>query len=58
MNQQDTRTLKSILDAGEIILKSGGEVNRVEDTITRMCLAYGFLRADVFTITSSIVVTV
>lgn len=58
MNQQDTRTIKSILDAGEIILKSGGEVNRVEDTITRMCLAYGFLRADVFTITSSIVVTV
>ena len=58
MNPIDTRTIKSILDAGEIILKSGGEVNRVEDTITRMCLAYGFLRADVFTITSSIVVTV
>ena len=58
MTHKDTQTIKSILDAGEIILKSGGEVNRVEDTITRMCLAYGFLRADVFTITSSIVVTV
>ncbi len=46
------------LDIGELLLTSGAEVLRVEDTITRLCKAYGFARADVFTITSSIVLTV
>lgn len=55
---REDQLIRCILDAGELILKSGGEINRVEDTMTRMCMAYGFLRADVFTITSSIVVTV
>ena len=48
---RENRIIKCVLDAGELILKSGGEINRVEDTMTRMFLAYGFLRADVFTIT-------
>lgn len=56
--QTENKLLKCILDAGELILKSGGEVNRVEDTMRRLCRAYGFVRADVFTITSSIIVTV
>lgn len=55
--QRENQIMKCVLDAGELILKSGGEINRVEDTMTRMFHAYGFLRADVFTITSSIVVT-
>lgn len=59
MNEQnEQRLIQCILDAGELILKSGGEISRVEDTMIRMFRAYGFLRADVFTITSSIVVTV
>ena len=49
--------LSSILDIGELLLMHGAEVSRVEDTIERLCKAYGFVRADVFTITSSIVVT-
>ena len=52
------RVLAAILDIGELLLESGAEVMRVEDTITRLCQAYGFLRSDVFTITSSIVLTV
>ena len=52
------RTLSAILDIGEMLLRSGAEVMRVEDTISRLCSAYGFLRADVFTITSSIILTV
>lgn len=56
--QENNRIIKNILDIGEMLLRSGGEVSRVEDTMTRMFQAYGFLRADVFTITSSIVVTV
>ncbi len=50
--------LAGILDIGEIMLVSGAEVNRVEDTVQRMAKAYGCNRVDVFTITSSIVVTV
>lgn len=40
------------------MLVSGGEVNRVEDTISRICRAAGAERVDVYTITSSIVVTI
>lgn len=47
-----------ILDLGEMLLASGAEVKRVEDTITRLCNVYSFVRVDVFTITSSIVLTV
>ncbi len=50
--------LTCIMDMGELLLTSGAEVVRVEDTIARLCTAYGFARVDVFSITSSIVVTV
>lgn len=50
--------LTCILDLGEMLLTSGAEVKRVEDTITRLCSVYSFVRVDVFTITSSIVLTV
>lgn len=50
--------LTCILDLGEILLTSGAEISRVEDTMKRMALAYGFMKVDVFSITSSIVVTV
>jgi len=55
---QPERLIGCFLDIGELLLTSGAEVLRVEDTITRLCKAYGFVRADVFTITSSIVLTV
>lgn len=46
------------MSIGEQLLVSGAEVGRVEDTIRRICLAYGAERADVFSITSSIVTTI
>lgn len=49
--------LDIILDAGECLLTAGAEVSRVEDTMRRMAAAYGFARTDVFTITSSVMVT-
>lgn len=55
---QDGALLACILDMGELLLTSGAEVMRVEDTLTRLCMVYGFAQADVFTITSSIVLTV
>jgi uncharacterized membrane protein YjjP (DUF1212 family) len=49
--------LTCALDIGEQMLVSGAEINRVEDSISRICKAYDAKRVDVFTITSSIVVT-
>ncbi|KIR02537.1 hypothetical protein P261_01352 [Lachnospiraceae bacterium TWA4] len=54
----DEYILERILDIGSRMLIAGGEIHRVDDTISRLCFAYGALYADVFTITSSIVVTV
>ena len=51
------RILSCALDIGEQMLISGAEIARVEDSITRICSTYGAERVDVFTITSSIVVT-
>ena len=50
--------LSCALDIGEQMLISGAEVGRVEATIRYICNAYGCSRTDVFTITSSIVVSV
>ncbi len=52
------RLLSNALTIGEKMLCSGAEVSRVEDSIIRICSAYGAQRVDVFTITSSMVVSV
>lgn len=49
--------LSCALDIGEQMLISGAEIGRVEDSVKRICEAYQMKRADVFTITSSIVAT-
>lgn len=50
--------LSCALDIGEQMLISGAEVGRVESAIRYICTAYGSSRTDVFTITSSIVVSI
>lgn len=50
--------LNMVLDIGEQMLISGAEISRVENSIWRICKAYDAKRVDVFTITSTIVVTV
>ena len=42
------------LDVGEGMLKNGGEISRVEDTIERICKAYGAAHVEVFSIISFI----
>lgn len=54
-NKQEV--VKLALDLGEHMLMCGGEVDRVEDTIGRICKAYGAKKTDVFSITSLIIVT-
>ncbi len=49
--------LYAAMAVGEAILEYGGEVSRVEDSVSRICKAYGFERVDVFCITSSMITT-
>lgn len=46
-----------ILDVGEQMLISGVEINRVEDTMHRIAVAYEVEKIDVFSITSLIVIS-
>lgn len=58
MNREEAEQyLYCAMSIGEQLLISGAEVGRVEDTICRICKAYGAERVDVFSITSSIVTT-
>ncbi len=50
--------LKLALDIGEQMMLSGAEVSRVEDSIRRICIAFGADRADVLSITTSLIVTI
>lgn len=47
--------LSKALNIAEAILKSGGEPHRIEDTVERICLAYGAASADVFALPSLII---
>ncbi len=49
--------LDTILDIGCRLLEAGAEVRRVEDTVERLCLAYGAHDVDVFSIVVLIGVT-
>ncbi len=44
--------LSIALDIGEKLLESGAEIRRVEDTVERICRAYGALHVEVFAIIS------
>ncbi len=46
------------LEIGEHIQRSGGEIGRVEDTVKRICKAYGAVHVDVFALTSIIILSV
>ena len=47
--------LRIALDIGEGMLKSGGEINRVESTIERICKAYDAEHVEIFAIPSVII---
>lgn len=46
------------LSMGEALLHAGSDVHRVEDTMSRVCAAYGCARSDVFVIPSMITAAV
>ena len=55
--EESRKILHCAMSIGELMHTSGAEAGRVEDTIRRICMAYGATRVDVFSITSSIVGT-
>lgn len=57
-HSQTENILTVIMNLGKQMLMCGAEVNRVEDTINRLCNAYGLSDAEIFSITSLILVTV
>ena len=59
MTEREQRLVVSrALDIGERMLLSGGEVSRVEDTVSRILKSYGAERVEVFTILSFMSLTV
>ena len=50
--------LSSAMDIGQYMIKYGSEVHRVEDTVTRICRAYGAERVEIWAIDSMITATV
>lgn len=51
------KIVKLVLDIGEQLLMCGGEVSRVEETVMRICAAYGAIKTDVFCISSNMIIT-
>ena len=60
MTEQATAddVLRTAMDVGEGLLRSGAEIRRIEDTITRIAKAYGAVHVEVFTITTLILASV
>ena len=50
--------LTKALDIGENIIRCGGESHRIEDTIERICSAYGAVHTDVFALPSLVVASI
>ena len=46
------------LDVGKSMVRCGAEINRVEETVLRICHAYGVRKTDVFSVISMITATV
>lgn len=59
---ENTLSQREVLDVatsiGYHMLKNGGEINRAEDTMERICLAYGMDAVHAFAISSTVIVSV
>lgn len=55
---EDNLLLDIFLDFGETMLGAGGEISRVEDSISHMGISYGARKTNVFIIPSSIELTI
>ncbi len=62
MENNDKRYTEKVLglalDIGKSMVKCGAEMNRIEDTVVRICYAYGMKSTEVFSVISMITATV
>ena len=52
-----SQVLSMAMDIGKSMIRCGAEINRVEETVLRICSAYGMQQTDVFSVVSMIVAT-
>lgn len=52
------RIINLSTDIGTLMLENGAETYRVEETMSRICLAYGIHKVDVFVIPTNIIITI
>ena len=57
-NVTNEKILSLALDLGKSMVQCGAEINRVEETVRRVCFAYGLSRTEVFSIISMVYATV
>lgn len=58
-NRQESRQILNLaISAGEVLLKNGGEIYRVQETVSRILEAYGIEDYNVFVVTNGIFATV
>ena len=57
-NDFNEKVLSLALDLGKSMVQCGAEINRVEETVRRVCFAYGLSRTEVFSIISMVYATV
>ena len=50
--------VRQLLNIGEAMYQTGGEISRIEDSLHRLGKAYGAVHVSVYAITSSILITV
>ena len=50
------QALNVALNIGKVLLKSGAETSRVEDTITRFCRSFGYHDVNVFATPTMIII--
>ena len=55
---ENKKLLQLVSDIGFDMLSYGGEIYRVEETVKRICFAYGVDSVDVFAIPSTIIVSI
>lgn len=58
ITQRQHKGFMLAIKAGEILMKSGGEIHRIEDTITRICRASGIPHTEVFATPTGIMVSI
>ena len=53
-----THLITVAMEIGDMLLESGAEIYRVEDSMRRICQAYGVDNAEIFAVPTTIIITI